>query len=128
VFFWPIILYGFPPLFLRNCLSRRRRSTDDQRVLPAENRRKVQRIDFYFGSLPITGDIQPTADQVVVLVRFVNGAMRGLLFQADSDDYLLLQMEPKLTSERPKAKPDFRRIHWGILTKRRLHAHAVSVN
>ena len=78
-----------------------------------KNRRKVQRIDFYFGSLPITDDIQPTADQVVVLVRFLNVAMRGLLFQADSDDYLLLQMEPKLTSERPKAKPDFRRIHLG---------------
>jgi hypothetical protein len=42
-----------------------------------KNRRKVQRIDFYFGSLPIIGDIQATADQVVVLVRFVNGAMRS---------------------------------------------------
>jgi hypothetical protein len=57
-----------------------------------KNRRNVQRIDFYFGSLPITGDIRPTADQVVVLVRFVNGAMRGLLFQADSYDYFVVSV------------------------------------
>jgi hypothetical protein len=60
------------------------RDLETRAKLRQEIRRKVSSINVHF-DFPITGpnDIKPRRDQTFAHVRFVNGALRGLLFQGE---------------------------------------------
>jgi hypothetical protein len=76
------------------------RKTEDRLKLRLRIAQRVERIDFTFGTVPITLDGKPLSGHTVAIIHFINGALRGILFHGER--VLILHLEPKKPGAAPR--------------------------